>query len=175
MVAFCIRGANQLWGSTRAATFQVIINTLKGLPKTTLDAAWGLPSLCTLKSPFLWFILAHFIFPVALYAIQILCDYLGKRYPRRTRIFFFISVVRNAFIILVTTLAAWLYCRHRRSAQGAYPIKILQTVPSGFQHVGQPTIDSDLVSALSGELPVATIVLLLEHIAISKCEAFWSP
>ncbi|KAJ7349479.1 sulfate permease [Mycena albidolilacea] len=136
--------------NTRAATYQVIINTLKGLPRTTLDAAWGLPSL------------------VALYAIRMLCDYLGKRYPRRARVFFFISVIRNAFVILVMTIAAWLYCRHRRTAKGGYPIKILQTVPRGFQHVGQPTIDPALLSALAGELPVATIVLLLEHIAISK-------
>ncbi|KAJ7940868.1 sulfate transporter family-domain-containing protein [Mycena leptocephala] len=136
--------------NTRAATFHVIINTLKGLPRTTLDAAWGLPSL------------------FALYGIRILCDKLGKRYPRQARVFFFISVLRNAFVILVMTIAAWLYTRHRRSAKGTYPIKILQTVPRGFQHVGQPTIDPELVRALAGELPVATIILLLEHIAISK-------
>ncbi|KAJ7694136.1 sulfate permease [Mycena rosella] len=135
---------------TRAATYKVIINTLKGLPRTSLDAAWGLPSL------------------VALYGIRILCDRLGKRFPRQARTFFFVSVLRNAFIILIMTIAAWLYTRHRRSAKGTYPIKILQTVPRGFQHVGQPNIDPDLVRALSGELPIATIILLLEHIAISK-------
>ncbi|KAJ7752081.1 sulfate transporter family-domain-containing protein [Mycena metata] len=136
--------------NTRGATYLVIIDTLKGLPRTTLDAAWGLPSL------------------FALYAIRIICDKLSKRYPRRARIFFFISVLRNAFVLLVMTIAAWLYTRHRRSAKGAYPIKILQTVPRGFQHVGQPTIDSSLVRALAKELPLATIVLLLEHIAIAK-------
>ncbi|KAJ7285618.1 sulfate transporter family-domain-containing protein [Mycena rebaudengoi] len=136
--------------NTRAATYQVIINTLKGLPHTKLDAAWGLPSL------------------VALYAIRIACDRLGKKFPRRARVFFFISVLRNAFVILVMTIAAWLYTRHRRTAKGVYPIKILQTVPRGLQHVKQPTIDRELVSALAGELPVATIILLLEHIAISK-------
>ncbi|KAJ7470535.1 sulfate transporter family-domain-containing protein [Mycena latifolia] len=136
--------------NTRAATYLVIIDTLKGLPRTTLDAAWGLPSL------------------VALYAIRIICDRLGKRFPRRSRIFFFISVLRNAFIILIMTIAAWLYTRHRRSKKGTYPIKILQTVPRGFQHVGQPNIDPELVHALAGELPIATIILLLEHIAISK-------
>ncbi|KAJ7721077.1 sulfate permease [Mycena maculata] len=136
--------------NTRAASFEVIINTLKGLPRTTLDSAWGLPSL------------------FALYAIRMGCDWLGKRYPRRARIFFFISVMRNAFVILVMTIAAWLYTRHRRSSKGTYPIKILQTVPRGFQDVGQPTIDSKLVTALSGELPVATIILLLEHIAIAR-------
>ncbi|GAW07432.1 sulfate permease [Lentinula edodes] len=58
--------------------------------------------------------------------------------------------------------------KHRGGTKGKFPIKILGTVPAGLQHVGQPTIDPELVSALAGELPVATIILLLEHIAISK-------
>ncbi|KAF7295120.1 Sulfate permease [Mycena indigotica] len=136
--------------NTRGATYLVIINTLKGLPRTKLDAAWGLPAL------------------VALYLIRFACDRLSKRLPRRARVFFFISVLRNAFVILVMTIAAWLYTRHRRSSKGTYPIKILQNVPRGFQHVGQPTVDHELVKALAGELPLATIVLVLEHIAISK-------
>lgn len=89
------------------------------------------------------------------------------------RIFFFISVFRNAFVVIVLTIAAWLYCRHRKNKAGKYPIKILQTVPRGFQHVGPPHIDTDLISALASELPVATIILLLEHIAISKCERYF--
>ena len=153
--------------STRAATFEVIINTLKGIPGTTLDAAWGLVGLS------------------ALYAIRITCDRLGKKYPRRgesfttvriavngfrpARIFFFINVLRSATVLIILTLAAWLYCRNRLS-NGKYPIKILLTVPSGFKHIQQPAIDSQLVKALGPQLPVATIILLLEHVAIGKCE-----
>ena len=85
--------------------------------------------------------------------------------------FFFISVLRNAFVLIILTIAAWLYCRHRLSG-GKYPIKILLTVPSGFQHIGQPAIDSKLVKALGPQLPVATVILLLEHVAIGKCEIF---
>ncbi|KZP24720.1 sulfate permease [Athelia psychrophila] len=136
--------------NTRAATYKVIINTLKGLPGTTRDAAFGLFGL------------------TFLYAVRIACDKLAKRYPRRARIFFFISVLRNGFAIIILTVAAWLYTRHRKNKAGKYPIKILGTVPRGFQHVGIFTPDSKLVSALAGELPVATIILLLEHIAISK-------
>lgn len=77
-------------------------------------------------------------------------------------------VARNALVILILTIAAWLYCRHRKTAHG-YPIKILQTVPRGFQQVGPVHIDSELVGALGPHLPVATIILLLEHIAIAKC------
>ena len=51
--------------STRAATFHVIINTLKGLGRTQKDAAFGIIGLFTL------------------YAIRITCDYLARRYPHR--------------------------------------------------------------------------------------------
>jgi solute carrier family 26 (sodium-independent sulfate anion transporter), member 11 len=67
------------------------------------------------------------------------------------------------------TFASWLYTRHRKSKKGTYPIKILQTVPRGFKNVGAPNIDSSLISALLPKLPAATIILLLEHIAIAKC------
>ncbi|KIJ14879.1 hypothetical protein PAXINDRAFT_176667 [Paxillus involutus ATCC 200175] len=127
--------------NTRAATYHVIINTLKGLPHTTLDAAWGLSGL------------------VALYAIRMVCTKLQQRFPRRSK---------NAFVILILTIAAWLYCRHHKSASGKYPIKILLTVPRGFRNVGPPVIDPLLVKALAPQLPIATIILLLEHIAIAK-------
>ncbi|KAF8162980.1 sulfate transporter family-domain-containing protein [Crassisporium funariophilum] len=135
---------------TRAATYLVIINTLKGLPRTTLDAAWGITGL------------------VGLYLIRIACIQLGKKYPRRARLFFFLSVLRNAFVIIVLTLAAWLYCRHRKNKAGKFPIKILLTVPAGLKHISRPKIDPKLLKAMAPELPVATIILLLEHIAISK-------
>ena len=135
-----------------------------------MDAAFGLPGL------------------VALYAIRIICDKLSKRYPSKSkldlscvpnvmcltvsvsgRLFFFISVMRNAFVVIVLTIAAWLYCRDHVTSKGKYPIKILQTVPAGFQNVGPMHVDPTLVSALGSQIPVATIILLLEHIAIAKC------
>ncbi|KAK0455622.1 sulfate transporter family-domain-containing protein [Desarmillaria tabescens] len=97
--------AGQAWidgyhrSDTHAATYKVIINTLKGLLNTKLDAAWGLTGL------------------VVLYSIRM----------------------------------------------GSYPIKILKIV----RHAGQPDIDPDLVSALTTKLPIAVIILLLEHVAIA--------
>ncbi|KZT65468.1 sulfate permease [Daedalea quercina L-15889] len=135
--------------NTRAATYEVIIQSLKHLPKTKLDAAFGITGL------------------VCLYLFRIVTTYLMKRYPRRQRLLFFISVFRNAFVIIILTIASWLYCRHREK-KGSYPIKVLGTVPRGFQHLGAPKIDTALLSALASELPVATIILVLEHIAISR-------
>ncbi|KAN0141320.1 sulfate transporter [Lactarius tabidus] len=136
--------------NTRAATYHVIINTLKGLGRTQKDAAFGLVGL------------------FVLYAIRMTCDHLSRRYPRRAKLFFFISAFRSAFVIVVLTLASWLYTRHRKSKKGTYPIKILGPVPRGLKDVGTPTIDSRLLSALAPKIPVATIILLLEHIAIAK-------
>jgi hypothetical protein len=61
-----IRHCRLTWPpSTRAAPYRVIINTLKGLPRTRRDAAFGLFGLFTL------------------YLIRYACDRLTKRYPRR--------------------------------------------------------------------------------------------
>ncbi|KZV97685.1 sulfate permease [Exidia glandulosa HHB12029] len=139
--------------NTRAETYKVIINTLKNLHFSTIDAAFGVVGL------------------FFLYAIRWTCEYLSRRYPRRARTFFFISVLRNGFVVIILTLAAYLYLHDKRDEKlkSKYPPPaILLTVPRGFKHVGQPVIDPELVSAMAGKLPVATIILLLEHIAISK-------
>lgn len=84
------------------------------------------------------------------------------------RLFFFVGVLRNAFVLLIMTIAAWLYCRTRRDADGNYPIELLREIPPGLKHVGVPRVNGKLASALAPKLPVATIILCLEHIAISK-------
>jgi solute carrier family 26 (sodium-independent sulfate anion transporter), member 11 len=74
-----------------------------------------------------------------------------------------------AFLLTILTLASYLYCHPRKSKSGIHPIKILLTVPSGLKAVHRPVIDINLLKALKGRLLAATIVLLLEHIAIAKC------
>ncbi|KAG8964962.1 hypothetical protein FRC03_001113 [Tulasnella sp. 419] len=135
---------------TRTSAYKVIINTLKNLKFSTKDAAFGVMGL------------------FALLLIQFGTQWLGKRYPNRARTFFFIGTTRNAFVVLILTLAAWLYAHPRKDAKGNYPINVLKTVPRGFQHVGAPYIDPALLKALAPDLPVATIIMLLEHIAIGK-------
>src|SRR5690606_14676938 len=62
-----------------------------------------------------------------------LLDTWANRCPDRW--FFFMSVMRNAFVIIVLTLASFLYSRKRLDPEtGKYPIRILLTVPSGFKH-----------------------------------------
>ena len=82
--------------STRDATYKVIINTLKHLGRSDLNAAVGLTAL------------------VLLYAIRIACTYLGRRYPSKAKTFFFISTLRTAFVILLYVLISYLANRNHR-------------------------------------------------------------
>src|SRR5258708_18524989 len=109
-----------------------------------------------------------------LYFFRWLFSFLTRRYPSKARLFFFLSVSRNAFVIIILTLSSYLYIHLRNEKpdnSGNYSIGILKTVPRGFQHVGSPYIDPELVKALGPDLFVASVILLLEHIAIGKCES----
>lgn len=136
--------------STRDASYLVIINTFKHLPDTQRDAAFGLSTL------------------LFLYVVRYLFSRLEQRArnPLIRRIAFFANTLRSAVAIIFVTLFSWVYLRGMDSA--SYPIRILGEVPSGFQHMGQPVITADLISRLGPQIPVSTIILLLEHIAISK-------
>lgn len=132
---------------TRGHTFKVIINSLKYLGHSKLDAAMGLTAL------------------TLLYIIRFACGYAAKKNPQRAKMFFFIATLRTAFVILLYTLISYLANRHHRSD---HVFKILGKVPRGFQHASVPTINSHIISYFASELPAAVIVLLIEHIAISK-------
>ncbi|KAF4911115.1 Sulfate permease 2 [Colletotrichum viniferum] len=136
--------------NTRGATYMVIIDTLKALPRAKLDAAMGLSAL------------------FLLYAIRFVCNTMSERQPHRKKLWFFMSTLRMAFVILLYVLISWLVNRNVDWDAKKAKFKILGKVPSGFQHAGAPKIDTELLSAVAPDLPVTIIVLIIEHIAISK-------
>ncbi|KAI9828761.1 MAG: Sulfate permease 2 [Thelocarpon impressellum] len=132
---------------TRESTYKVIINILKHLGDSKIDAAMGLSAL------------------VMLYIIRYACVHAAKRLPGQRRLLFFVSTLRTVFVILLYTMISWLVNRNRRKK----PLfKILGTVPRGFKHAVVPTINTRIVKLFLSELPATVIVLLIEHIAISK-------
>lgn len=133
--------------NTRASTYKVIINTLKHLPDTKLDAVFGLIPL------------------VLLYTWKWVCNVGPKRYPKARLWFFYIQALRNGVIIVVFTLISWGLIRHHKDDK---KISVLGTVPSGLRDVGLMKFPDNIMGSLAPELPAATIVLLLEHISISK-------
>lgn len=144
--------------STRAATYEVIINSFKFLPATQRDAAFGLSGL------------------LFLYTVRFVFTRLEARTrnPVLKRVAFFTNTLRTAFVIIFLTIFAWIHLRGK--AVKNYDISILKTVPSGFQHMGAPQgINADLLGRLGPLIPVSTIILLLEHIAIAKSELLCFP
>ncbi|CAG5170167.1 uncharacterized protein ALTATR162_LOCUS7137 [Alternaria atra] len=142
--------------NTRGPTYLVIIDTFKGLPRTKLDAAMGLTAL------------------FMLYAIRIFCNIMSKKQPSKQKVWFFVSTLRMAFVILLYIMISWLANKDVKGLHNAKndvkmaKFKILGRVPRGFQHAGTPNMDTKLLSAIAPDLPVTIIVLILEHIAISK-------
>ncbi|KAI1121325.1 sulfate permease [Nemania abortiva] len=135
--------------NTRDSTYLVIINTLRALPTAKLDAALGLTAL------------------VMLYSLRWFCNYMAQRQPNRKKTWFFVGTLRLAFVILLYTLISWLVNRNVTNSKKAR-FSILGTVPSGFQVHGAPNISTELISAFAPDLPATIIVLIIEHIAISK-------
>lgn len=140
--------------TTRDATYRVIINTLRWLPRTSIDAALGLTAL------------------TMLYGIRFIFNFLAKKQPHRRKLWFFCNTLRTVFVILLYTLISYLVNRHLTKHNAAEakesPFKILGHVPRGFQHAAVPTINSQIVDLFTSELPASCIVLLIEHISIAK-------
>ncbi|KID77354.1 Sulfate permease 2 [Metarhizium brunneum] len=133
--------------SNRDPAYMVIINTLKHLPETRLDAAMGLTAL------------------FFLYLIRFTLTSAAERFPTHKRIIFFMNTMRTVFIILLYTMISWLVNMHRRE----HPLfRVLGTVPKGFRNAAVPDLSSNVVSHFGSHLPATVIVMLVEHIAISK-------
>lgn len=129
--------------NTRGPTYLVIINSFKHLPSTQIDAAMGLSAL------FLLYLLRWFT-----------TSFLTKKYPQQQKTWFFLATLRTAFVLLLFTLISWLVNRGHKKPL----FKILQTVPSGFRHMGVPVINKEIIGSFQKELPATVIVMLIEHI-----------
>lgn len=146
--------------NTREATYKVVINSLKHLPSTKIDAVFGLIPLVILYFWKWW---------CGNYGPKLADRYLAHS-PKKKKIlktfYFYAQAMRNAIIIIVFTAISWSITRNKPKKQ--QPIKVLGTVPSGLNNVGVMKVPKGLLAKMAPEIPSSIIVLLLEHIAISK-------
>lgn len=155
-INICVAQVPALMGiagfSNRDATYKVFINILKHLGRTKLDAAMGLTAL------------------TMLYAIRSACNFAARKKPSKAKMFFFISTLRTAFVILLYTMISWLVNRNHRQIGGKNLPKfaILGPVPRGFTAAGAPKINPTIIKSFIGQIPASVIVILIEHIAIAK-------
>lgn len=132
--------------STRGASYEVVINTLKHLPDTNINAAFGLVSL------------------FVLYFMKFVCGYLEKKDKKRKWIWFYLNSMRTALVIIFSTLISWgVYRIYGKEAN----IQMIGHIPPGI-HPKVNKIDREWASALGSELPISVVILVLEHIAISR-------
>ncbi|KAL0086389.1 sulfate transporter family-domain-containing protein [Phycomyces blakesleeanus] len=131
---------------THDAAYLIFGNFFKRLPTTHYDAIFGLLGL-------IW-----------LYSVRWGTGYLTKKYPKYSRHLFFFNIMRNGILVIVGTLIAYLI----QIGKASSPVSILKTVPSGFQAMGVPVVDTTLLGMVSGTLPSVVIILILEHVAIAK-------
>lgn len=96
--------------SNRDSPYMVFINTLKGLPDTSLDATMGLTAL------------------FFLYLLRFSLTRAADRLPKAKRILFFVNTMRTVLVILLYTMVSWLVNRNRRDNPA---FDILGTVPKG--------------------------------------------
>lgn len=129
------------------APYLIIIHFLKHLKDTNVDAAFGLVALFIL---YLW---------------KYLSSYMIKRDSKRSLFWTYILNVRTAIVIIFSTLISYLIVRHDKENP---PFSITGHVRSGFQNLGVFHPPANLASRIGPDLPVATIVLVLEHISIAK-------
>lgn len=99
--------------NTRGPGYRVIIDTLKGLPNARIDAALGMTAL------------------VMLYGIRMIFSYLTKKQPQRKKLWFFLSTLRIAFVLLLYILISWTMTKNVNGNAKKARIKILGTVPRG--------------------------------------------
>ncbi len=104
-VAMGISGVN-----TREAPYLVIINSLRGLPRTRVDAAIGLSCI------------------VLLYTIRYLCAKLEARDRSRQKVWATMSSLRLTFTMLLYTLVSWLV---NRDNLGPSPFRIVGKIEKG--------------------------------------------
>lgn len=143
---------------TRGATYETIINTLKNLHRTKLDAVFGLIPL------------------VILYVWKWWCSSYGpkladrhlKNNPKKKNalkaFYFYAQAMRSAVIIIVFTAISYGITKGTKH----HRIAVLGKVPRGLKDVHLMRVPEGLLSKMGSSIPSSIIILLLEHISIAK-------
>ncbi|KAG9302068.1 hypothetical protein G9A89_021112 [Geosiphon pyriformis] len=129
------------------SSFEIQEEAIQELSHTHIDAVVG------------------FICLFYLYALKYISNWLGKRYPRYERLFFFVGLSRNITLLLCSSIfASMIYQRETNKS----PIAIVGAIPSGLDHFGLAKMDLKLLLKVSTSLPVVVLMLVLEHVAVAK-------
>jgi sodium-independent sulfate anion transporter 11 len=124
----------------------VLAEVLVRLPLTSLDVAFGLAAL------------------VFLYGIKYACGRISCRSPKLQKAVFLFGIMRNGIIVIVGTLICFLI----NISTGDSPVSIIRSVPAGFDSMGIPNFDFNIIRQSGSLVPSIVLILVLEHISVAK-------
>ncbi|KAI0104098.1 sulfate permease II [Hypoxylon sp. NC0597] len=158
---------------TRGPSYQVFLDTCKGLGRTKMDAAIGLTALALLT--FIKRLCEYMITRQSCHAKQEDQEEIQGGAPtgnlsswrkRREKVWTTINSLRLLFMVSLYTLISFVV--NRNIPLNEAKVRILGPIPAGFRRVRPPPLQPDLIKALLPELPAAAIIIIIEHIAIAK-------
>jgi sodium-independent sulfate anion transporter 11 len=133
--------------NSRDPAIKILINILKNLGHMRIDAAFGISAL------------------VLLYGIKWICGSIAKRRPHLKRKAFFISSMRAVTVIFLFTVISYAVNHNRKDHPKMH---LIGFIPRGFSVNSTPRIEKDMIGTILGQVPVAALVMLIEHISIAK-------
>ncbi|KAI8384843.1 sulfate transporter family-domain-containing protein [Radiomyces spectabilis] len=150
-ITICVSQWPKLFGlsskvSTHNPPYLIVGYFFANLKYTRWDAAFGIVSL------------------LALYGIKFACTYSSRRFSKCQKLIFFFSIMRNGLVVLVGTLISYLINIGRKTS----PFSVIQAVPAGFDAMGIPKLNPDIIREVGGTLPSIVIILILEHVSVAK-------
>lgn len=129
------------------APYQILGGLFSRLPQIQVDAAFG------------------FVGLFFLYLARFLSTKLSTRFSRFQKLYFYFGIMRSGVLVIFATLISFLINMHRMSPS---PFRIIQNVPAGFEAVGVPQLDLDIMDHLGALLPSIILILILEHMSVAK-------
>ncbi|KAI7879981.1 sulfate permease [Lichtheimia hyalospora FSU 10163] len=133
---------------THQPPFQVLFDFVTHLSSTCPDIVFGLLSL------------------IALYSIKILCvQYTASNDEKASsRIFYYLGIMRAGLVVVIGTALS--YMLHHTSTDE--PIRVIKTVPSGFDALGVPHMDLQIIHEIMHVVPPMMMMMIMEHVSVAK-------
>ncbi|CDH53014.1 sulfate permease [Lichtheimia corymbifera JMRC:FSU:9682] len=133
---------------THQPPFQVLSDFVIHLSSTCPDIVFGLLSL------------------IALYIVKSLCmQYTASTAEKASRrIFYYLGIMRAGLVVVIGTALS--YAVHHASANE--PIRVIKTVPSGFDALGVPHLNTQVIRETMHVIPPMIMMLIMEHVSVAK-------
>jgi sodium-independent sulfate anion transporter 11 len=134
--------------NTKASTYRVVLDIFGQLHETRWDALLGIAVI------------------VLLTATKQSCAYMQNTHPQHAKAWKIVSSLRMVVVVLLSMMISFLV--NRNVAPSETKFRIVGHIDQGFQKVGVPRLDVDLVALLIPTVPALFIILVVEHVAIAK-------